>query len=344
MSYFVGAYASSPNVEGWDQALEKAYYDQLKTFKNMKGLEHPFVGQLHPHDDDWFLENIDPAWDIVFTCVPGTMARMAANPNFGIASDNEAGRLEAVAFIEKACKAVAKLNAFSGRQAVQAVEVQTAPNKSMAASSAKSLKTSLDTMLSWDWQGAQIVIEHCDQFVEGQTLAKGFLSLEDEIHVLTTLNSELNNESKALGMVINWGRSAIEKRNLNGAAEHIQKVKESGLLVGLMFSGASDQSSEYGIWEDTHMPPSIALADAKSEDCSLMTEAEMHRCLSLVYLKESGLKESSAKESDVKENGEKETSPSIVGIKLGIRPHDTSLEDRIAYNRDALAALDRFFV
>jgi hypothetical protein len=325
MSYFVGAYASSPNVNGWDKTLEKEYYDQLKTLTNMKGLEHPFVGKLHPHDDDWFLENIDPNWDVMFTCIPGIMDAIGQNPNFGIASDDEEGRLEALSFMKKACEAVAKLNASLGRQAVQAIEIQAAPNRRVAKASAKSLSTSLKAMLSWDWQGAQIVIEHCDAFVEGQEASKGFLSIEDEIKVLSDLNVELKMRAQQpLGMVINWGRSAIEARSISGPIEHIQKAKESGVLAGIMFSGASSNESDYGVWNDAHMPPSLDMAGTKGESASLLTEAEMNRCLQLADVKKAPL--------------------AILGVKLGIRPPSTSIPDRVAYNRDALAVLDRYFL
>jgi hypothetical protein len=60
VKYFLGAYASSPNVSGWDEQLETPYYQALKGFDNVKGLKHPFLGILHAHDYEWFLENIDP--------------------------------------------------------------------------------------------------------------------------------------------------------------------------------------------------------------------------------------------------------------------------------------------
>ena len=323
MSYFVGAYASSPNVGGWDQSLEKEYYDQLKALGNVKGLEHPFVGQLHPNDDEWFLNNLDSDWDLMFTCVPGIMGNIGKNPHFGIASENEEGRLEAIVFMKKACDAIAKVNAFTGKQTVKAIEIQTSPNRSVASASSHALKKSLETMLTWDWQGAQIVIEHCDAYVEGQKPAKGFLSIEDEIQVLSELNDALGDKQPTLGIVVNWGRSAIETRSIEGPVEHIKKAKQKGVLAGVMFSGASDKDSAYGVWSDTHMPPSLDVVDAKSERASLLTETEIQRCLESA--------------------GGKMTPPSIVGVKIGIRPREASLMERVTYNKDALAALDRFY-
>jgi hypothetical protein len=318
--YFVGAYATSPAWSTWDPALEREYYQHLKTFNNVKGLEHPFVGTLHPHDEQWFLDNIDPDWDFVFTCLPGIMNALSENPQFGLASKDEQGRAQALAFMQKACAAIGKLNNYCGRQAVKAIEIQTAPNQSIAPSKATALRASLETMLSWDWQGANIVIEHCDTLIPGQIPAKGFLSLQEEINVLTELNQTHN---KDMGIVINWGRSAIETRSTQGVIEHITQAKQSGLLKGLMFSGASDKDSPYGIWQDTHMP---ALPSQKGEigaEDSLLSESQIHQCLGAC--------------------GDALCAETIIGIKLGVRPKDAPLAQRLAYNQAALTMLDHYF-
>ncbi|MFT4938327.1 MAG: hypothetical protein ACI88A_001353 [Paraglaciecola sp.] len=317
LAYFVGAYASSPNISGWDAELEKKFYDQLKLLPNIKGLEHPFAGQLHGYDDDWFLSNIDPNWDFVFTCAPGTMGGLSRNPQFGLASDDEQGRQQALVFMQKARDAIEKLNHHSGRNTVAAIEIQTAPNQSAVSSSKKALLASLTTILEWDWHGAQILIEHCDTLVEGQIPSKGFLSIEDEVEVLNTLNRQLD---EPLGLVINWGRSVLETRRCEGALEHIKLAQANGLLQGLMFSGVSDQDSEYGAWRDTHVPAAKFDDNAFGVEHSLMTESEIHRCLAAC-------------------NGEL---PPFLGIKIGVRPVETSVDERVAYNRDTLAILDRY--
>lgn len=316
MSYFVGAYASSPNVSGWDAQLESRFYQALKGLSNLSGLEHPFVGKLHPHDDEWFLANIDPNWNYVFTCVPGIMAAKAKNPVFGIASDDEDGRQQSLVFLEEARLAVIKLNSHLGRQAVKAIQIQTSPSRNVASSSIVSLKRSLETISGWDWRGAKLVVEHCDAFIEGQAPAKGFLNLEEEIETIKMVNTECQAN---IGININWGRSVIESRSCEGAIEHIRVAKENGLLSGLMFSGVSDQNTEYGVWSDTHMPPAKYSGGVMGADGSLMTEAEMAKCFDSCDV---GLLD-------------------FVGVKIGIRPHDTSLEDRVSYNRDALTILDR---
>jgi hypothetical protein len=286
----------------------------------VKGLEHPFTGNLHPNDDQWFLDNLDPKWQFLFTCVPGNMGALAKNPNFGIASEDEAGRQEALSFMKKACEAIAKLNAHLGRQAVQAIEIQTAPDRTKAKGSAAALQSSLQTMLQWDWQGAQLVIEHCDTVVEGQTPAKGFLTIEDEITVVRNVNSTISNpDQKPIGMAVNWGRSVIETRSTQGAIEHINLLKNNQLLSGLMFSGVSDQDTEYVTWADSHMPPAPNDKLRAGAKHSLMTEEQMHLSLAAC-------------------GGEL----SIVGVKLGIRPKTMPMLDRVAHIRDCLAALERF--
>lgn len=313
MKYYVGAYATSPSSNGWDAAVESEYYNALKTDSNIKGLEHPFVGTLHGVDDDWFLQNISSDWTFVFTCVPGTMAAIGKNPNFGIASDDEAGREEALAFMAKARDAIAKLNAHCGKQVVTAIEIQTAPNRAVANSSADALKASLTTMQSWDWQGARILVEHCDTYLTGQKPAKGFLTLREELVAINEVNQTLGTD---MGVVINWGRSVIETRSTRGALDHIEQAKAAGLLAGLMFSGVSDQDTEYVAWADTHMPAAKAANGSIGAEGSLMTEKEMHACMRAA--------------GDVP----------VLGIKLGVRPKDAPLADRLGYIRDALAIMD----
>ncbi|WP_041523557.1 DUF4862 family protein [Gilvimarinus agarilyticus] len=317
MSYYVGAYASSPCTAGWDPELEASFYNQLKAAENIKGLEHPFFGEtLHNHDDEWFLNNIDPNWNFVFTCVPGTMGAIGKTPEFGIASDDEAGRAQALAFFDKARAAIAKLNAHAGRQVVQAIEVQTAPNRSKAKSSVASLQASLETMLSWDWQGARIVIEHCDTYVEDQTPAKGFLTINEEIEAVHAINSKLGAN---VGIVVNWGRSVIETRSEAGAIEHIKQAREAGVLAGVMFSGVTDQDTPYGTWADTHMPAAKSAAASIGAEGSLMTEAQIHECIAAA--------------------GGKDLP--VVGVKIGIRPKDETVENRVAYNQAVLGMIER---
>ena len=322
MKYYVGAYAASPNQVGWCPGQETAFYNALKQLTNVRGLEHPFLGKLHPHDDSWFLANISPDWDYVFTCIPGIMNALGQNPQFGLASADESGRQAALRFMRQACEAVAKLNAHSGRNAVQAVMLQSAPARHKAASSVNAFQASLETMLQWDWQGARLVVEHCDAYVPGHAPSKGFLALQDELEVLTAINSTAV-PKQPLGMLINWGRSVFETRRVDGAAEHISLSQQAGVLAGVMFSGVSDKESEYGAWCDSHQPAQSSDRVKYGEPGSWMTEQAMQRCLARCHSAEK---------------------LHILGAKIGIRPHNATIETRLGYIRDTLAILDDYFL
>jgi len=319
MSYFIGAYASSPCGDQWNPELEATFYTEVKKLPNVQGLEHPFLGSLHPHDDQWFLDNIDPNWNYVFTCIPGTMNELSKNPDFGLASSNETGRNAALAFLDNARNAIKKLNSFLGRNAVTAIQIHSAPSQNYASSSKAHFQTSLETLLDWDWYGAKVVIEHCDTLTTEHAPAKGFLTIKEEIEAIKSANAESKNTA---GIIINWGRSVIETHQVDGAIEHITQAKNSGLLSGIMFSGVSDQETEFGAWQDTHMPPSALTESSTGEPTSLMTPKEMHLCLNSAEAK---------KKTDL-----------ILGVKLGIRPNSATIKDRVAYNVNALAILDRY--
>lgn len=322
MKYYLGAYAASPNHSGWDAALEAAYYNELKALPNLKGLEYPFLGQLHPYDDDWFLKNVSPEWDYVFTCIPGIMNALSSNPAFGLASSDEQGRAAALTFMQQAREAIIKLNQYSGRQAVKAIMIQTAPARNNAGASPEALALSLATMLQWDWQGARILIEHCDAYLPPQQPSKGFLSLTDEIAVVKQLNIMIPATLQPLGIVINWGRSVFETRRVEGAIEHIQAVQQAGLLCGLMFSGVSDKNSEYGAWRDSHQPVQSSLQIQHGEPGSWMTEQAIHQCLAVCH--------------------DADALP-VLGAKIGIRPLTATVTERLGYVRDTLSVLDRYF-
>ena len=243
------------------------------------------------------------------------MAAMAKNPLTGLASDDASGRQEALAFVRQARDAIATLNAACGSHVVDAIEIQSAPDKTRAASSVASLTASLAELVQWDWQGARVVIEHCDAHVPGQVASKGFLSLADEITAIEATNTRYGSD---VGIVVNWGRSVLEARSAQGALDHIQLARRHGVLAGLMFSGASGQDTPYGAWRDSHMPPAPATAGGMGAEGSLLTVAAMHECM-------------------VASDGQQLP---ILGLKIGIRPLDATLESRMAHLSSGLERLD----
>ncbi|ABV86849.1 DUF4862 family protein [Shewanella pealeana] len=316
MEYIVGAYATAPSAEGWEPELESLYYQHLKSEDNIIGIEHPFVGKLHPYDDEWFLSNVSKDWQFVFTSIPGVMGQLANNPHFGIASTNEAGRQAALVFYQQAQQAIMTLNNHLGREAVSFLKIHTAPKISKnSTSSIAALQSSLETMLSWDWHGAKLVIEHCDAYIEGQDAEKGFMRLEDEISAAQYVNNKLQSD---LGISINWGRSAIEARSTNGPLQHIELAKQSGLLKGIIFSGASDIEGPYGKWKDTHMPPAKALYIPSYAQGSLLTFKEIENSIQACQPQ----------------------SLSFIGGKISLQPNRADVEQRVSYIKSLLTLLD----
>ncbi|WP_295801512.1 DUF4862 family protein [uncultured Microbulbifer sp.] len=316
MGYFVGAYATAPVTETWDPTIQTEYLNGLKAMQNVRGLEHPFTGTLHPDDDDWFLSTVDPAWDFVFTGIPGVMQRLGGDASFGIASTVETGRQAALDFYQQARQAIHKLNRHLGRQAVKAIFIHAAPRVSSGCASAEALSTSLETLASWDWDGAALMLEHCDAYVEGQSADKGFLSIDAEISALSRVN---RTAASHIGLCINWGRSALEARGVDGPVAHLNAARAAGLLRGLMFSGVSGQDGPYGAWRDTHMPPAQAFDIPAFEPSSLLTESEFRRCLEVADTGQLG----------------------VLGVKIGVRPENLGVAERLAYIKGALTILDR---
>ncbi|MBB1475780.1 DUF4862 family protein [Shewanella sp. SG41-3] len=316
MEYIIGAYAAAPSTQQWDQELEASYYQGLKLQSNIIGLEHPFVGKLHPYDDEWFLKNIDENWQFIFTSIPGVMRQIAKNPHFGIASTNETGRQAALAFYQQAQQAIFKLNNHLKREAVSFLKIHTAPKiTENTQSSIQALQTSLEAMQSWNWYGAKLVIEHCDAHIAGQEAEKGFMLLQDEMTAITHVNSKLNSD---IGVSINWGRSAIETRNTDGPLQHTKQAYLSGLLKGIIFSGTSDIDGPYGQWKDTHMPPAQAVYIPSFAENSLLTMEQIEKTMQQCDYKQ--LK--------------------FIGGKISLSPNEANVDQRISYLKSITTLLD----
>ena len=85
-----------------------------------------------------------------------------------------------------------------------------------------------------------------------------------------------------------------------------------------MFSGASGQDTSYGAWRDSHMPPAPSAEGGIGAEGSLLTVEAIHACMMA---------------SDHR-------NLTVLGVKIGIRPLDASLDARMAYISSALAHLD----
>lgn len=249
MRVHLGAYAASPCHAAWDPAAEGAYYAGLRRL-DLAGLEHPYYGRLHRFDDAWFLEQLDPAWTLALTTIPGVFERLKEDVHFGLASGDPGGRERALDFIEGARRTVLHLHRYLGRRVVRAVLLHSAPRLgSGARSSPEAFASSLSALRARDWDGASLLVEHCDAFTPARPPDKGFLSLEDEAAAV-----RLSSGAAPAGLLVNWGRSAVETRSAAGPLEHIARARDAGLLRGLFFSGATPSHPLYGEWRDSHAP------------------------------------------------------------------------------------------
>lgn len=318
--YIVGAYATSPNLFTWDEDSELKYFNSLKELQSIRGLELPYWGEsLHPFDDQWLLSNFDPKWENVLTCVPGTMKRLESDSWFGLASKNEKSRKEAINFYFKAFKCMNQLKNQFGQKSVAAIYITSSPfvNKNNVNGNKENFVLSLGELATWDWGNTTVLIEHCDAYNnKNPNPQKGFLSLMNEIEAVIQTNEECGSN---FGIVINWARSVIEYRSIEGPLMHITKAVKHDVLGGLMFSGTTaNDNNFYGAWSDLHMPPAKHTDFQYFEPESLMSYENIKNTLASCDFDALG----------------------FLGIKLLAMPSDSTIEKRISINRDAMILLD----
>ena len=111
MKYLIGAYATAPSLGLDDIGLEREFYEQLiQSIPDMLGFEIPFWGEeMHKFGNEFLFEFVQPKWDHVLTCIPGSVKGVEANPHFGLASNDTSGRLDAVQMHARARQVVQKL-------------------------------------------------------------------------------------------------------------------------------------------------------------------------------------------------------------------------------------------
>lgn len=260
MKTVVSAYAASPAHTRWDPAFEERFLAELVALDGVDALELPWLGRLHPHDDDWLISRL-PATELVLTGLPWTMTRSKASPGYGLASTDEDGRADAVADLDRMRRDVARLSVIPS-----VVLLHTAP--SGGAGSVDALRDSIASIASWDWRGSRLAIEHCDAAVPGRPFEKGFLSLADELAALEGIADA--------GLWLNWGRSAVELRDAEAVTAQVASAATSGRLLGLTLSGAASTDGPYGLaWADAHLP----FAEADPRSGSLLTRSAARSAL-----------------------------------------------------------------
>jgi|CXWL01.1.fsa_nt_gi hypothetical protein len=300
MRVHVAAYACSASL---DVSAETALYNGLADL-GVAGLEQPFFGSLHRRDDAWLLDRLRPDWTFVFTLLPGVMDRLKDDPRFGLASADKDGRSRALDFAESARRTIEHLNGYLGRRAVIAVQLHSAPRLTNARSSVEAFADSLSQLRGRDWMDAALLVEHCDAVVSGRSPDKGFMNLEDELSAV-----KLSAGKTPIKFSINWGRSALETRSVQGPIDHIRRAVKGGQLGALFFSGVAAEHPDYGAWKDSHVPFSTSCP------ASLLTPAAVKAALAAA------------------------AHCPIYGLKLQTLPHTLDVPQRLAVIRDGLEQL-----
>lgn len=298
----LGAYALAPA----DRTAEANLYAGLRDLPVLGGLELPFTGALHHDDEPWLLRQVAPHWQCIITLLPGTMQQLAASPSWGLASTDPVGRRDALAFVRHAADAVARVNDTLGRQAVLAVELHSAPSAQPSSPAAvRAFTESLLEIQQMAWQGASLMVEHCDAFNPPHPHHKGFLPLGDE---LAALNEVERAGGRPVGLVINWARSVLETHRTETAIQHLHEALKHGRLRGVCFSGCSGAMTPYGSWRDSHMPHARTAVSPHGAAGSLLTPADI-AAIGEAFRREPLL---------------------FTAAKIGIRPEEASVEDRLA--------------
>ena len=150
----LGAYAMAPA----DPAAEAAFYAGVAEL-GVGGLELPLpLPDARTLDRAWFTRHVRPAWDLLVTCIPTVMGRLATIPRYGLASTDEEGRALALADVGRARDLALALAHTHGRRRVVGIQVHTAPGPRLGSRDA--LARSLEQLLTWDLAGAELLIEH----------------------------------------------------------------------------------------------------------------------------------------------------------------------------------------
>ncbi len=272
MKLIIAGYTAAPS----DAASAAIYYDRLLQVPQADGLEFAWGGVQTPALLEPVLARLPAAWSITLNDIPAVYRASVGNPNFGLASPDDAGRAAAIGMLREIATAIRAMNDRVGRRVVTAVEIHSAPgfDQRVLMPDAGAFRRSLDEAAGIDWNGAAVIVEHCDAFVAGQKPAKGFLPLADEIRILASL------AGSPIGLGLNWGRSMIELRDADRVQEHVAAGAASGLLRAFTFSGTAATDNVFGdAWLDSHLPFADTLDPAYAEVASGMTTARAARVL-----------------------------------------------------------------
>lgn len=312
----IGAYAIQPAAP--DERPD--FIRRVLALPGCDGLEVSVGTPAYAHDQEWLWDVMATGGRHVLTLIGGEMDRYQLDPTFGLASSETSGRRAALDLLRQVRDEVER-RTQSREQTIVAVEVHSFPTVDTrgARASADRLTESLVEASRWDWCGAALVVEHCDARTVEHPWQKGLLPIALEIEAVSAVRRVA--PAARVGVSINWGRSVIETRDLDGPEQHALLAQEAGVLSGLMISGASDRTSAYGdAWADAHLPLSPCPgADQFGEPTSLLTAVRVRSTLAVA--------------------GPDELI--FDGVKVSTRPLDRSSRDRIALLGWILSAMGK---
>ncbi|GMA28556.1 DUF4862 family protein [Arenivirga flava] len=246
----VGGYALAA---GLDEAARSELYASARDLPGVDGFEISVGAPTWPEDRAALhraaRRSAGPAAVVVTTI--GLAAGLATG-GMGIAAPDDEGRMAALRALRRANDQVRSL-ADRGHDIV-AVQVHSYPtvDPSRSEDAGRSLQRSLIELASWDWCGAALVVEHCDARSAESAGSKGLLPLPVELRAVRSAAEE---SSTDIGVSLNTGRSAIEGRGAATVVEHVRAAQRTGLLRGVIVSGATERYSPYGpAWADVHPP------------------------------------------------------------------------------------------
>lgn len=252
MRLHVGAY---PSYGAPTSAVAAQVVEGLAESSRVRGLELPFLeGDVHLPPG----ARVPGEWRHVLTMIPATMAAAGTDEQYGLASGDASGREAALGLLRSVRDVVVR------RSDVLAVEVQSAPRRT---GTAAIFMDSLSEVASWDWNGVELVVEHCDAWTVEHACEKGFLSFADELAAVAAVQGGATRVTSG----VNWARSVIESRDVATGAEHVAEAARRGLLGALVFSSVGDRESALGgAWRDVHLAPA---GIAGAPEGSLLTAA-----------------------------------------------------------------------
>ncbi len=271
----LSAYNAAPPDLAEHPDAEADWYRALRDRFDIGGIELPSTGAaLHPRGVQHLAGLIDPAWRNIVGGMTCTLAGLASDPDYGIASDSPRGRAAARADVDGLRRDILELRQTLGDDAVQAVVLHSAPGGNRG--SAPMLERSLREIVDRDWGRTVFLLEHVDARVAGHEPQKGWQPLESELRVARDVRKSTGADVRLLA---NWGRAAIETRSAAGAGALIARAVDSGLLGALTFSGASGAArSRGGRWADVHLglstdePDSLLTPDIVSSTVEMLPD------------------------------------------------------------------------